>query len=233
MAVDAISEPRRGVLVNRDFGCYLSGVFLGTLAIQIQSVAVSWQIYAIARNPLALGYAGLAQFLPMVLFILPAGSFADRYDRRTIIAISYLLQAAAAALFLWLALTNTRALAPWYAILALFGAARSFASPAAQSLVPQLVPQGQFPQAVALNSSIFQVAVIAGPALGGSIYILGPATAYAACLVMFAVVTGLTFAIRSHTPAFAPDGQSTTLERLTAGIRYVSQSSTDSWRDHP
>jgi MFS family permease len=221
MAFDAIPEPRRAVLVNRDFGCYLASVFLGTLAIQIQSVAVSWQIYAIARNPLALGYAGLAQFLPMVLFILPAGSFADRYDRRMIIAVSYLLQATAAALFLSLALTNTRALAPWYVILALFGAARTFASPAAQSLVPQLVPQGQFPQAVALNSSIFQVAVIAGPALGGTIYILGPATAYAACLVMFSVVAGLTFAIRSRTATFAPDGASTTLERLTAGISYV------------
>jgi MFS family permease len=222
MAVDAISEPRRAVLINRDFSFYLVGVFLGTLAIQIQSVAVSWQIYAIARNPMALGFAGLAQFLPMVLCVLPSGALADRHDRRLIIVVSYVMQAAAAALFLALALIHTRALIPWYAVLALFGTARTFASPAAQSLVPQLVPQGQFPQAVALNSSIFQVAVIAGPALGGAIYILGPATAYAACLVMFSVVAGVTFAIRSRTPAFAPDGQSTTLERLTAGIRYVA-----------
>lgn len=220
MGHDQLSSDR-AVLVNRDFGCYLGGVFLGTLAIQIQSVAVSWQIYAIARNPMALGYAGLAQFLPMVLCVLPAGAFADRFDRRLIIVVSYLMQAAAAAMFLGLALIHPRALTSWYAVLALFGTARTFASPAAQSLVPQLVPLGQFPQAVALNSSIFQVAVIAGPALGGAIYILGPATAYAACLAMFSIGAGLTFAIRSRTPAFAPDGPSTTLERLTAGISYV------------
>jgi MFS family permease len=222
MITDAASENQRALFVNRDFGRYLASVFFGTLAVQIQSVAVSWQIYAIARNPLALGYAGLAQFLPMVLWILPAGSLADRYDRRLIIVVSYLLQGAAAALFLLLALTHTRVLLPWYGVLALFGTGRTFASPAAQSLVPQLVPQDQFPQAIAWNSLTFQIAVIAGPALGGAVYILGPAIAYSVCLVTLFAVASLIFAIRSRTPVYAPNATSTTLERLTAGISYVS-----------
>jgi len=222
MAPDQSSATSRAVLANHDFRFYLVSVFLGTLAIQIQSVAVSWEIYAIARSPLALGYAGLAQFLPMVLCVLPAGSLADRYDRRLIIVISYLLQAAAAATFLGLALTHTRTLIPWYVVLALFGTTRTFASPAAQSLVPQLVPQGQFPQAIAWNSSTFQIATIAGPALGGAIYILGPAIAYGVCLVMFLAVAASLFAIRSRTPAFAPDAASSPLQRLTAGISYVA-----------
>ena len=172
-------SPRRAVLAHRDFALYLAGSFLGTIGIQIQSVAVGWQIYAIARNPLALGYAGLAQFLPMVLCVLPAGHIADRYDRRMIIAFGYLIQALAAALFLILAIVHSATLWPWYAVLALFGIARTLVSPAAQAFVPQLVPRNQFPEAVAWNSSIFQIAVIAGPALGGAIYILGPAIAYA------------------------------------------------------
>jgi MFS family permease len=221
MGHDQSSASSRAVLANRDFSFYLVGVFFGTLAIQVQSVAVSWQIYAIARSPMALGFAGLAQFLPMVLCVLPAGSLADRYDRRLIIVVSYLMQAAAASMFLALALIHTRALTPWYAVLALFGTARTFASPAAQSLVPQLVPQGQFPQAIAWNSSIFQIAVIVGPALGGAIYILGSAIAYAACLVMFCAVAVVVFTIRSRTPAYAPDAASSPLQRLTAGIRYV------------
>ncbi len=215
-------DPARGVLSHRDFALYLAVVFLGTLAIQIQSVAVSWQIYAIARNPMALGYVGLAQFLPMVLCILPAGHVADRYDRRILIALSYLVQALAAALFLALALIRPPALWPYYAILALFGVARTFVSPAAQSFVPQLVPHDQFPQAIAWNSSIFQIAVIAGPALGGAIYILGPALAYAICLVMFLIVTALTAAIRTVSITHPPETGLTGLQRLTAGVAYVS-----------
>jgi len=220
--VSSNPDPVRGVLAHRDFGLYLIGVFLGTIAIQIQSVAVSWQIYAIARNPMALGYVGLAQFLPMVLCILPAGHAADRFDRRMLITVSYVIQALAAALFLVLALIRPPTLWPWYANLALFGVARTFVSPAAQALLPQLVPQEQFPRAVAMNSSTFQIAVIGGPALGGAIYILGPVAAYAICLVMFLIVTALATAIRTTSIAHPPETDLTGLQRLTAGITYVA-----------
>src|SRR5579863_2669857 len=92
------------VLAHRDFRLYLAAVFLGILAIQIQSVAVGWQIYAIAHSPMALGYVGLAQFLPMMACTIPAGHLADRVDRRLILAASYLAEAVAAGLFMALAL---------------------------------------------------------------------------------------------------------------------------------
>ena len=222
MGHDEAVPSRRAVLAHRDFAFYLAGSFFGTIGIQIQSVAVGWQIYAIAHSPLALGYAGLAQFLPMVLCVLPAGHVADRYDRRMLIAAGYLVQAIAAALFLTLALVHPPALWPWYAVLALFGAARSFVSPAAQAFVPQLVPRDQFPEAVAWNSSIFQIAVIAGPALGGAIYILGPAIAYAICFVMFLLVAVLVVAIRTVSAAHPLEPGLTGRQRLTAGITYVS-----------
>jgi predicted MFS family arabinose efflux permease len=209
------------VLSLRDFRLYLSSSFFGTLAIQIQSVAVSWQIYNIAHSPLALGYAGLAQFLPMAACILPAGHLADRFDRRLIITISYFLQAISAGLFLALALMKTGRVWPFYVVLALFGAGRTFARPASQSFVPLLVSAEQFPQAVAWGSSGFQTAVIAGPAIGGAIYILGPAVAYGACLVLFLAVTLVTAAIKSRSTRYPVEVDMTALERVTAGIVYV------------
>ena len=189
-------------LSHRDFRRYLGAGFLAILATQIQSVAVGWQIYSIAHTPLALGYVGLFQFLPMMACTIPAGHLADRFDRRLILVISYLLAAIAAGCFLMLALTRTTVIWPFYAVLALFGAARAFAGPASQSFVPLLVPQDQFPQAVAWNSSTSQVAVIAGPAIGGAIYILGPAVDYAVCLILFATIATVIMGIRRRSARY-------------------------------
>jgi MFS family permease len=209
------------IFSNRDFRRYLISVFLGILAIQIQSVSVSWQIYNISHSTLALGYVGLAQFLPMMACTIPAGHFADRYDRRFILAASYLVEAMAAALFLILALRRPASIWPFYGVLALFGAARSFAGPAAQSLVPMLVPSDQFPNAVAWSSSTFQIAVISGPAIGGAIYILGPAVAYAVCLALFLAIAIVIMSIESRGSPYQPEADTTLLARLLAGISYV------------
>ncbi|HZC46090.1 MAG TPA: MFS transporter, partial [Candidatus Acidoferrum sp.] len=145
---------------HRDFRRFLSASFLAILAAQIQSVAVSWQIYSIARTPMALGYVGLFQFLPMMACTIPAGHLADRFDRKLILVVSNLFTAVASGGFLMLALARSTVIWPFYVVLMLFGAARAFAGPASQSFVPSLVPQDQFPQAVAWNSSASQVAVI-------------------------------------------------------------------------
>src|SRR5271170_7529393 len=91
-------------LAHRDFRRFVSASFLAILAAQIHSVAVSWQIYSIARTPLALGYVGLFQFIPMMACTIPAGHLADRFDRRLILVVSYLFSAIAAGCFLALAL---------------------------------------------------------------------------------------------------------------------------------
>jgi MFS family permease len=208
-------------LSHRDFRRYLSAGFLAILATQIQSVAVGWQIYSIAHTPLALGYVGLFQFLPMMACTIPAGHLADRFDRRLILVISYLLAAIAAGCFLMLALTRTTVIWPFYAVLALFGAARALAGPASQSFVPLLVPQDQFPQAVAWNSSTSQVAVIAGPAIGGAIYILGPAVDYAVCLILFVTIAIVMTGIRSRSARYETEADTTIFERVTAGVAYV------------
>jgi MFS family permease len=208
-------------LSHRDFRRFLGAAFLAILATQIQSVAVSWQIYAIARTPLALGYAGLFQFLPMMACTIPAGHLADRFDRRLILVISNLFTAVAAGGFLILALSRTSVVWPFYVVLAMFGAARAFAGPASQSFVPLLVPQDQFPQAVAWASSTSQVAVIAGPAIGGAMYILGSAVDYGVCLILFVSIAIVMSTIRSRSARYEAEAGTSVFERITAGIAYV------------
>jgi len=219
-----MAKSEGSALAHRDFRLFLASHFLWTLATQIQSVAVSWQIYSITHSPLALGYVGLSQFFPMALFTLPAGHAADRFDRRLIIVAGFVVQAMTAAMFLVLAVGKASVVWPFYAVLALFGIARAFVGPAAQSFVPMLVAAEQFPQAVAWDSAIFQTAVIAGPALGGAIYVLGASVAYSVCLVLFVTVVLVTSLMRIRSTTHSKELAMSGYARLTAGVSYVRSS---------
>lgn len=218
---ESLEERRPSVFARRDFKLFLLAMFLASLASAAQSVAVSWQIYDIVRDPLALGYAGLAQFLPMAILALPAGDLADRRNRRTILSIGFVVQALCAGALLALTYADYRVIAPFYIVLAMLGIVRAFVRPASDAFLPLLVPAEQFPEAVAWTSSARQVATIAGPALGGLLYVFGPISAYGMCLAMFSVVA-LAFAL-IHTRSVheaPPPGQSA-FARVTAGIKYL------------
>jgi MFS family permease len=210
-----------GVFSRRDFRLYCAASSLATLANQILSVVVAWQVYEITLSPMALGNVGLVQFLPMVAFIFVAGDLADRMDRRRILTSSYLAFAIGSGLFLAITLSAVRVIWPFYVVLALFGAARAFGQPAGQSFLPSLVADDQFPEAVAWTSSARQIAVIAGPALGGAIYLLGPAIAYGVCLVMFLAVTLAIAGVQTRGNATIRARDESTFQRVTAGVRYV------------
>jgi MFS family permease len=214
-------NPEGSVFAHRDFRLYLGALFLSTLASQVLSVAVSWQIYELTHDPLALGYVGLFQFLPMVACTLPAGHAADRFDRRLILVICYFIEALAAGIFLALVVRGHAGIWPFYGVLALFGTARAFAGPAASAFVPLLVPLEQFPKAVAWNSSTFQTGVILGPALGGAIYLLGPAVAYGVCMILLMGVAMVIASVSSRSMSHPPEAHLSGLGRLTAGISYV------------
>lgn len=205
----------------RDFRQYLASTFLATIAMMIQSVAVAWQVYDLVREPLALGYVGLFQFLPLALFALPAGALADHVDRRAMLAATYVLQTLSSLLFVAMAVAPPQKVWPFYAVLALFGTARAFAAPASQSLLPRLVTEERFPRAVALTSSTRQTSVIVGPALGGAIYLLGPAIAYGVCMACFVAVAILVATLRVQGASMPRPAASTTLCHLTAGIAYI------------
>jgi hypothetical protein len=129
----------------------------------------------------------LSQFLPFILLILPAGHVADRYDRRRVQLVTYAILAACAAALLALALAGIEDLAPVFGVMVLFGVARAFNQPTGQALLPNIAPPGTFPQAVALNSSLGQIATIAGPALGGALVILGIGVAYGLAFVLLII----------------------------------------------
>jgi len=208
-------------LPPRDFRQYVAATFLVTIAIMVQSVAVAWEVYDIARAPLALGYVGLVQFLPLAIFALPAGELADRVDRRLMMALMYAAQAICAILFLVVTLEGRREVWPFYVVLALFGTSRAFTAPASQALLPRLVTTEDFPRAVALTSSTRQTAVILGPALGGAIYVLGPAMAYVFCAGLFVVGTLLIATLRVQSAPAAHHTDSHPLRRLLAGVGYI------------
>jgi MFS family permease len=187
----------------------------------VQSVAVGWQVYDLTRSPLSLGIVGLVEFAPMFLLTLPAGELADRVDQRLILAASLALEALSSGLLLAYALLHPRQIWPLYAVLALFGCARGFSGPAGRSLLPFLVPTEKLAKAIAWASSIGQVAVIAGPAIGGFAYALGPSVAYGGCLIGFLVAAAGTTLLRGRRPEPRKEVAASWAERVQEGIRFV------------
>jgi MFS family permease len=207
------------VLGNHDFRAFLGARALASLSSLMLTVAVGWHVYALTGSAFALGMVGLAQFLPALLLALPGGLAADRFERRTILLLCFALEIVVALLLLGISLF-LRAGAGWiYPVVALIGVGQAFMGPASQSLVPFLVSKEDFPRAVAWNSSTFQVATIAGPAIGGLLYAFGPACVYAVSAGCYAISALLMSRVRTrlHVAAAARPG----LEGLLTGLRFV------------
>ena len=208
------------VLRHRDFGLFLGGRFASVLAAQMQWVANGWYLYDLTGDPMTLGWAGLASFVPIALLTLPAGDLADRMDRRWILGIAHFIQALAAALLLVLVAMKVGVTWPFYCALVLSGSTRALAGPASKSLAPLLVPREQFAQSVAWATSTQQTAIIAGPALGGLIYLLGAPITFAACFVLALISAVAMLAIGTRVVA-SREGGTTAVQRALAGLRYL------------
>ncbi len=224
----------RELLRNRRYAYYLASRVSLIVATQMLSVAVGWQVYQITGRALALGFSGLALFLPGFLLALPGGHVADRRDRRSILMLCHLGVVLCAASLTAMAYEPTRALLfgepkarsllPIYVVLGLLGTIRAFSGPAGQALMPSLVARSELERAVALGSSSWQLAMIAGPSIGGALYAATgrPEIVYAACTVMaflaFLSVVGIgEAAVATDVKRREPPSWST----LLAGIRYV------------
>ncbi|OAG77867.1 MFS general substrate transporter [Acetobacter malorum] len=197
---------------------------LGAFSSQVQAVAVGWQVYALTHSAAALGFVGLAQFLPMVAFIFPAGHAADQHDRRRIVITCQAIEAFAAAFMALASFAHFLAPSMIYGLVALFGICRAFEMPAQQTFLPSLVPAALFPRAAALSSSLFQVASIAGPSLGGLLYGLGAGVCYALCGAGFAIAALATASMTFRFPARAR--QPATLAAVFGGISFLRRKPT-------
>src|SRR5579863_6529710 len=158
------------VFAYRDFTVYEFALFLIEVALEMMSVAVGWQVYDITHRPLDLGLVGLAQFLPGILLFLVSGHASDRFERRKVLSACYMGYGLCSGLLLWLAERGVHSVRPIYFVLVLLGVVRSINGTASRSILPQLVPDEHFNNAVAWNATTFQAATILGPSLGGILY---------------------------------------------------------------
>lgn len=204
---------------HRSFALFWGARVSAWFAMQMQVVAVGWQIYAMTGTPLTLGLVGLFQFLPTLLLVLVSGHIVDTHDRRRILIV--VLTINCAAITTLCALTAAGALTPAliFAIVVVLGISKSFEGPATQAILPALVPAEDLPNAIAWNSSALQVATVAGPAVGGLLYIAGPAVVYGASAVLLALAAVLAFLLRPR-PVELPR-RAISLSTLLGGVSFI------------
>ncbi|MDR2164387.1 MAG: MFS transporter [Zoogloeaceae bacterium] len=210
---------------NPGFLAFLLARFAGMFATQIQAIAVAWQVYDETRDPMALAWVGLAQFLPMLAFLIPAGDLIDRRARKPILMVSWIVAMFCAVALWWLSAgPMTHRLSGIYAVLFCFGCSRAFSGPTLQSLLPQIVPREQLSQAIATNGMLMRAASIGGPLVGGFLHAWGGArVTYIVCALGFAL--GTFCLLRVQTPHAGPRAvvaaDSTLWRRFRVGICFI------------
>lgn len=190
-------------------------------AVQIQTVAVGWQIYDLTRNPLDLGLVGLSQFLPALLLVLVTGAASDRFSRRTIMSLCLAAEAACAGGFILFTLSELDDVHLLFLILAVHGTARAFYNPARQAVIPNLVPTEHLASAITVSTSANQIATIVGPVAGGLLYGISAEWAYGVALVLLAIASALV--LRIPRPVQLQTRDRAKLDTLLAGFRYISR----------
>src|ERR1700730_18244801 len=218
----ATSDARAGraAFTHPGFVLFQVARFLIVAAVEMQAVAVGWQVYEITKRPLDLGYVGLAQFLPGILLFPISGHASDHFERRHVLSACYGGYAVCFALLL--ALTRgVHSVHSIYVVLILIGVVRSFNSTASRAILPQLVPEEHFPNAVAWNASIFQAATILGPSFGGILYAAfrGPSVVYIVALLTAVGATASSFRIKPEVKARPREPMS--LKTVFAGLHYI------------
>jgi MFS family permease len=228
----AVKGDFRSAFESRDFRLYQTARLMVILGAEAQSVAVAWQVYALTHSALDLGYTGLALFLPGIFVMLAAGHAADRFDRRKIILLCYGLQACCTATLLWLSLSATALqgrIWPIYAVLVGIGLGRAFSGPAASAMLPSLVPKEHFVNAVTWGATVFQIANMSGPAVGGLLFTLplvgvaekwnGAPVVYAFTLMMLMGFIVLVSMIRAK--MVTSEKKAFSVKTMLAGLEYV------------
>jgi MFS family permease len=221
MPAPADSKAGRIAFTHPDFVLFQIARFLIVAAVEMQAVAVGWQVYDITKRALDLGLVGLAQFLPGILLFLVSGHTSDRFERRKVLGACYAGFALCSGLLLVLAERGTHAVRPIYLVLILLGVVRSFNGTASRSILPQLVPEEHFANAVAWNATTFQAATILGPSLGGILYAVfrGPSAVYACA--MLTAVGALVSMFRIRTRPQVRRREPMTLKTVFAGLHFI------------
>ncbi|HVI09326.1 MAG TPA: MFS transporter [Candidatus Binatia bacterium] len=219
----ATVDPKAGriAFTNPDFVLFQIARFLIVAAVEMQAVAVGWQVYDITHRALDLGLVGLAQFLPGILLFLVSGHASDRFDRRKVLGSCYAGYALCSGLLLAITLRGVPSVHAIYAVLGMLGVVRSFNGTASRSILPQLVPDEHFTNAVAWNATTFQSATILGPSLGGILYAAfrGPAAVYA--MAMITAFGALASMFRIQTRPQVRKREPVSAKTILAGLHFI------------
>jgi MFS family permease len=215
-AAENESDP---VFAHRSFVCLWFARVATIVAYQMLAVAVGWQVYALTGSALDLGLVGLVQFLPSLVLVLVVGHVADRFDRRRILCGCQFAALLAAATLAVGSVTGWITLKAILSMVFVIGCARAFEMPTMQALLPALVPVRLLPRAVASAASATQTAIILGPAIGGFLYLAGPAWTYATCAAAYLTAATLSMLIRYERPVAA--NAATTLQSVLAGLSFI------------
>jgi len=207
------------LLRHRAFLFFLLSRSLSRFSSQIAAVAIGWQIYDLTGSAFDLGMVGLVQFAPTALLVFVAGHAADRYERKRVVQLCQLVEAATAlylGVLTYLGLVNEVQI---FIATFVLGIAGAFESPTTAALLPLIAPQGSLQRATAVASGAAQVATITGPALGGFAYAIAPHLAYAIMLLFWIFGMILTGFIRPRPQAVAKEG--TDSDNIFAGVRFI------------
>jgi len=204
---------------HRPFALYWIARVSSTVGLQMQAVAVAWQMYDLTRNPLDLGLVGLVQFIPAALFVLVAGHVADRYDRRKIVRTCQMMAGLASALLAIGTAGGWMTREMLLAIVFITGTARAFEATTLTALLPGIVPLPLLARATAAGSSATQVAVIGGPAAGGLLYAVSPVVVYSLCCALYLMASLLISSIRVERTAAVREPLSVAV--VLAGFSYM------------
>ena len=218
--------PSSNVFRHRDYALFWAKRFMATVGYQAESVAIGWQVYAVARRSRSVpegaflvGVVGLCQFLPTIALTLFAGDAADRHDRRRIVLTCLAVEIALVLVLAGLALHPQPSLLPIFVIAAGFGAARTFLSPALGAIGPMLVPREELPRAVAWSSLAWQSGSIIGPWIGGALVAISPSAAFGGAAALYAGAGVCVLSIRTDLRPRAVAGKRAA--QIKEGLAYV------------
>ncbi|MEA3056940.1 MAG: hypothetical protein QOD30_2372 [Actinomycetota bacterium] len=170
--------------MNRRVVLLLATTFLSSSAALAGVTALGKLVFDITHRDLALGFLGLAEFMPALLLVLVTGSVADRFDRRRVTAIAATAEGGVALLLGLYAGSHPTAVAPIFILVVLFGVARAFVAPASRSLPADIVPASRLPWLIARYSATWQASIIVGPVLGGTLYAIDPMWPFVAMAIL-------------------------------------------------
>jgi MFS family permease len=223
--MSSISPVSAGTLLRQpSFLFFLLSRSLTRFSSQIGAVAIGWQIYDITGSAFDLGMVGLVQFLPTALLVFVAGHTADRFERKRVVQLCQLVEAATAVFLCWGSYGGWLTEVHIFIATFVLGMAGAFESPTIAAMLPLIAPQGSLQRATALSSAAAQMATITGPALGGLAYAVAPGLPYGIMLVFWLLSMVLTGAITVGEPP-AEEKAGAAADDIFAGVRFIRSNS--------